>query len=559
MRKSIRFLSLGLVLGLAVRLMAGDPPMIQVDLPDIAATMRRMESGLPARIWNDPTMAPWRKEAERAIHYMNSAMEFDGFSPLRMARAAQIRVDRFGTTAAQVPDVGGHAWLIHGATVAAMWAPIGRLLKRDGTQIAINGLLTAYDLPCQPIPVILGRSEDALLALVGGANMPTRTRNPAGADDLVIRLGDLAGLIRGFIELDQAASLRRLRWMNPEQQQHGDIAARQQHRTRALLARLDELRRAATDAFAPITLAVRVMPDGFRERWSQVARGPASGKGADRALIRRLPDSTLMVVAAHVDGGAFWQDYGPALLQVPGMFDQAFVVRTPEQIAAMIDAELAELGVMHGLAHLLGSVRGTIVVALTHDAPSPAVTVAVPRSAALDQALSVLLQRSGYPPLPPAGQARSLTIPGFPLPMAVGGDAGHLLVSSDPAIVDRWISGTTGTLLDSVAAKRAAAYAPADATLFGFSDTPAVLRVLSGGIPMIGWPELAEPGIQRLVMRLAEVVATGWVWGGISGGERVLETQNCSAWSTGCASTLLWQAAIRIMPWQSYGRAPPPR
>ncbi len=519
------FLSSTLAAVLAAGLVAGDAPLAQADLPDIARTVRRLEASPLGRAWNDAALAPWRTWVKDAMEQEATAMGVDPLAVLLGAGAAQVRLDRLGATADHAPDVAMHAYLALGATTAAAWKPVGELLAREGAPAQVAGLLAAFAMPSDPIPVTIGHTGQALVALVGGAAMPSALMARRSEDDAVVEVGDYAGVMRGIGAIQRTFIMKEIAQMKAHGHQHVhgfEVELIKMHE-RSLVGQ-EQVLRLAPDLFAPFTLTARVQADGIRERWTQRGPGAMAPTPADRALLARLPDATLMAMAIGLDGAAMWKAYGPAMLIMAGGAIPGEGPIDPQQVAAMADGFLAQAGITQTLAQLIGSVRGTALVAVTPAAPFPAVTIAIPRSAGLDQALGVLLQMGGMA-LPKPGEVLPIPIPDTPLTLTIGGDAGHLVASTDPAIIDRWVAGTKGGLLASAAAKRAAAVAPADAMIVGFSDTPALLRLVPGFLAMAPMPAVEKARAQQAILRLAGDCSTGWMWSGISGGHRVTEMQ----------------------------------
>jgi hypothetical protein len=262
-----------------------------------------------------------------------------------------------------------------------------------------------------------------------------------------------------------------------------------------------------------------IVPEGIRERLEANVPTPGT-QPVDRAVLARLPATTLMAVAYGFDGKAYWKLGGEALLtQIDGAMHPGAAVG-PEQTAQEIQGLLNSMGVNASLQEVVEGLSGTSLLAITQSAPFPALTIALPRSAPLDQLLGLALSQIGGA-LPEEGQSAPIVIPGAPIPVPITllRDAKHWVLSTDPMLAGTWSGGAPGGFADSPMAKTLYAKAPADAALLGASDTPAVLRTVQGllGFVLASNDSLTpqqKQAINGALTKLAANASTGYVFTG---------------------------------------------
>ncbi len=240
----------------------------------------------------------------------------------------------------------------------------------------------------------------------------------------------------------------------------------------------------------------------------------------DRAALARLPAGTLLALAVGVDGDAAWDSAGEALLDLRA----AAMAEPVGLLRDRINRDLAEAGIGLGLSELVRALSGTVIIAVTPGTPLPGISVLVPRTTGTTRLVEGLAGRAGMT-VPPVGSLLAIPLPAqVPVPVTLAGDAGHWLLTTDPQFAERFIAGQPGGIERAPAAAEALRQAPADASIIGFSDTPALLRTLTALLPL---DRRLPPAQRRLLSvlgeRLAASASTGWLWSGVRGGGQAME------------------------------------
>ncbi|MDA3963755.1 MAG: hypothetical protein PF961_23450 [Planctomycetota bacterium] len=250
----------------------------------------------------------------------------------------------------------------------------------------------------------------------------------------------------------------------------------------------------------PKSWNLSLVPEGLDHRLS-FPRIPAGLVPVDLAVLDRIPADTTMVIAAGVDGAAWWQDFEQSVL--PRMLERGGpeMAKSIQEGRAKVDQILAQWGVPGGISAVLSSMKGTkfMTVSTSGGILMPAITVGMPRSPELDAVVGALLAMTGAES-PAEGKIQFVSIPTgqreFPIVapgVVVARDASHWLVSTDALGLEDWLTGTTGGW-------RAQADLPQDLSsvqFVGWSNTPVLLRSL---VPLVG--PLVSNGLEQ--GRLAE-------------------------------------------------------
>jgi hypothetical protein len=284
---------------------------------------------------------------------------------------------------------------------------------------------------------------------------------------------------------------------------------------------------------------LRLMPPSAKYDLSLVREGmleriavpmPAGHfKAVDVAVLDRLPATTLIAAGIGLDGKAIWQQYRTVLLSELGktMMDGE---SAPDDVAAMLDMQLSELGITTPIDGLIENVNGTAVFAVLPGAPFPTMNILIPQSPGLEQVLAFALSKipSAQPlALPAPGASLMLPIPNVFIPVLLTRDANHWLLTTDMAFAQQWSAGSTGGWSQSEAGKLALAKAPADAYVIASSDTPAVLRTvspfLSLGLNQTQMEENQKMQTLQLIDKVAGMASTGYSVTGIVNGIAVCE------------------------------------
>jgi hypothetical protein len=234
----------------------------------------------------------------------------------------------------------------------------------------------------------------------------------------------------------------------------------------------------------------------------------------DRAVLDRLPANTLAVLAAGVDGAKAWDLLAPYLLEVIAstVNQQGGEDATPDGLLSQADAFLQMQGLELGVKAMVSGMRGTVVLAVTPSMPFPAVTLAVPRSPGIDALVRWALGQAGLE-APAEGTPLPISLPNVPVAPTLIADKGHWLISTDGLVANAWASGEPSGFATGKAGAEALKRAPADASVIGASDTPAVLRTIAGFLALAPIQDRKQKQqLMTAMNKLAGNAATGWLW-----------------------------------------------
>jgi hypothetical protein len=260
----------------------------------------------------------------------------------------------------------------------------------------------------------------------------------------------------------------------------------------------------------PLTWEMTLVPEGIHERLAQKITYPGV-LPVDRAVFAHLPANTLLAVATGIDSKAYWTAFEPLLLKMAA--DQGTQITT-EQLRTQIEQGVAGLGLTLTADQVIGGVTGTMLLAVTPSAPFPAVTIAIPRSPALDQIVRIFLSQRLMVEAPADGASAPLPIPNVPLPITLIADAKYWVVTSDQVMGASWFTPGDNNWSTSPALKTALAQATPDAFLIGASDTPGVLRTLGGFLPLMPIQDPKDKQtITVMLARASAAAATGFLLG----------------------------------------------
>ncbi len=453
--------------------------MFSVALADGAQLTAHWQASLHSRLWLDPALAPLRDLLAARLSAMTAGQRLESAALLAAAtslRLAVVPVTGQDPVACAGADLADHAGPVMDALAAATGAQSAAFPGADaalarpgqvGSVARFGTVITATSGATDPRPVLV-----AVAAPPAGADLAVRIDVPGVTAMLRERAGSSA-------DGAEAAVL------------------------------------AALDRFGPILATMAMRPDGILEKAGGTLRVPVAGwQPVDRALLARLPATTLAILAVGVDGSAWWTANRGAILAAVAESERTPAGPISEaQAEQVIDGELAGLGIPTGIAKLIGGAKGTALVAITQGIPFPGVTIAVPRSAGTD-ALAAWVCRIGHATVPAPGATAQITFRQLPLPASLVCDAGHWLLTTDPVLAGQWASATPGGFADAPAGRTALAQAPAGAVLIGASDTPNVLRTASGYLGIALNAMSLDPQQQQQTMgavnRLAGIAATGY-------------------------------------------------
>jgi hypothetical protein len=466
---------------------AEQPPMMEFLVSDGARLMQRWENSLYAKLWNDRVLESTRQTVATALGGVEGELKFAPRDLLAALRYASIRITGFTEPA---DDKAGKP------------EPIGEVHADLGDFAKI--LLTSMREKRSDLefPKVAGADEAVSYSFIGTGQKPQRMT--------LARFGSrLSGALNGQSpsapatitpgDADLSVNIDYLAFMQMAAKQAPNDA--DQQAAAALFTALKQY-------LAPLTWDATLVPEGIRERVRQDIIQPGV-KPADRTLFSRLPENTLMALAVGIDSNALWTAIEPAVLiamakEHPGI--------TREQVIAAVEQQVTGSGLHLSFAELTAGINGTVLVAITPGAPFPAITVVLPRSKAIDQAVHLAATMHQIE-LPAEGSSGPLAIPNLPLPISLIADPHYWVVTSDPALPTVWNAGGKGWSA-SPAMTLALAKAGPDAALIGASDTPAVLRTAGGFLALVPFSEAKDKQMAAVLLaRAAAAASTGYLVG----------------------------------------------
>ncbi|HYE06481.1 MAG TPA: hypothetical protein VEL07_13280 [Planctomycetota bacterium] len=193
-----------------------------------------------------------------------------------------------------------------------------------------------------------------------------------------------------------------------------------------------------------------LVPEGIRLRSEQEGYAGLMVP-TERALLTRFEaDTTAYAAVIGLDGALIWQAAREGLLPMMGGGGDA------DAMEAQLDQQLAAGGFDTTIAELAAGFTGSCVLAVSQAEPYPALTLAVPRSPALDRLLSGVLEQQG---LKAPAEGASVTLPlGF-IEGVIARDPGHWLVASDAEPAEAWMKKRATGWSDNPAGRLALAVA----------------------------------------------------------------------------------------------------
>jgi hypothetical protein len=476
---------------------AEQPPMMQLTVADGARLIQRWEAGIYAKLWNDRALDAARARFAEQLAKAEGEAGFKFLDLLAALRFLDLRVEHLASPAAGAAGAPAPSMLVQ-AELGDFAARLMTLMREKNADDSVAANVEGADEALRAKPKE-GRSHDLTMArfgsrLVLGANReqpPAPYAVAAGESDASFILD-----YRAFMtEAAKAAE-------DPQQQQ-----------AFAAIMQLDEY-------LAPLHWQMSLVPEGLHERISQAVQYPGM-KPVDRSLFSRLPANTLMALAIGFDSKAYWTVLEPVLLDAATRQGQAM---TREQLAAQVQKSLGDLGITLGFDDLTAAITGTVLLAITPSAPFPGVTLALPRSKAMDEGMRFAAASQQWE-LPADGASSILPIPNLPLPVTLIADPGYWVITSDQTMAGSWNAGGAGWSA-SPAAKLALEKAPASAHIIGASDTGAVLRTAGGFLPLIPFSDPKDKQtVTVLLARAAAAAATGYLVGAQKGPRWELEAR----------------------------------
>ncbi len=487
---------------------AAEPaPVAELQMADGKVLIAHWEAGPWGRTWANPAMKPLR---EKFAAWQAEQVAAIGAEPIAFLAATSA----IGVTVR--PSAEPHAVAVVGSADFGTFAKklYDKAKAADTDKGTVDAQIPGADesfhsLSPKEAANVLARFGTTLVAAIHAPAVKPAPRSVALTDDVLatVQLMPLIDLIASFVTDDQQKAML------------------EQSRKQLIVSH-------AGDA----TYRLRLVPEGFLERFEVTADQMPGYAAVDQAQLGRLPGNTLMAVGMGFNGKAYWKAQRIQLLTswAPGL---GLDPKDPEAVEQHIDEQMAAAGVTVKLSEIIEGAVGTSLFAITPGMPFPGGTFVFPRSAAIDQLITQGLAKLDTKP-PVDGSSVILPIPNMPVAISLACDKGSWLVSSDAIYVDQWLTGEPNGWLDSAAAKVVSAKAPKNAYLIGASDTPAVMRLIAGYAGMaLGMakdlPQDQKQAIMQGINILAQNSSTGYLFAGMENQRYVLETRSITGTVSG--------------------------
>jgi hypothetical protein len=456
------------------------------------------EQGPWGKTWAEPALAPLHAPVD--AWQQESAKTLDG-TPLELLAAMRQAggLLKFGTVANRPAFVAGADF---GAFASKLFA-LAKKADQGAAEVQIAGADAAFRNPKENQKNnVLARFATALVAGINTPPVKPEARTTPLAGD-VIAQANFPALMRLILQaVDQQGTKSRLAEMDAQFARNG-----------------------ITDA----TYRMDLVPEGFLEHIAITAKVMNGYRAVDRDLLARLPASTLMAVGVGFDGAAVWKTERSSLLSgwAPLVGTDPTNLDATEQA---LDQVVAKFGIPIKISDLMTGMVGTSVFAITPGMPFPALSLSLPRSPALDQAVIALLAKIEAK-APEEGSSIPLPLPGVPVALTLVREAKSWFITSDLTAADSWLVAKPGGWADTPAMKLALSKASPDAYVIGASDTPAVLRLIAGYAGMALGMAKDMPADQKQALLqglnlLASHAATGYVVAGRQDGQIVTEVRS---------------------------------
>lgn len=476
---------------LAAALCAGDAapapapaPIASLALADGPVLQRRWDASLYGRVWSEPGADWLRQRWADSVAEARAATGLD--LPALLASATGMRAEFLG----MAPGVPARPRLRVQADLGAQAAAVFALLAAKALPgpVAVAGADEARRLAA---PAVVLARHGTRLVLAADCDPAPWPAEPVPVD-LRLRV-DYRAVVEAMHDAmpapDREALARTLRDLGPW--------------------------------MGTLVWDLGLVPPGAHEELAYDR--PATGAiPVDRALLDRFPGDALAVAGLGVDLAEMWRMAGASWLDALDAAMHGGRRQGPEATRRALDAALVGLGVPGGLDQLVREVKGSLAIGVTQGVPFPAVSLAVPRSPAVDALVAAGAAALGGQ-VPVEGAAAVLPLANVPILITLARDRGHWLLTSDAQFAQPWLSGAPGGFLAAPAGAAMLAGAPADPYLLGGMDTAAVLRTLmpyaSMGLAQARrMPNEAKQAASALLGRLARECGPSWIRAAAEGG-----------------------------------------
>lgn len=442
---------------------ASHEPVLQLQLPDCAATRQHFKDSVYGLIWSHPALTRVRRQVQQSA-------ESDLARGRPDVREVLKSVGHVQAILFQELNESGDGSFVAQADLGSYSDSLWQFMERENNVI---------DAPESADAAVQDQSDPLFRAVRYGSNILFTNSSqlalpppPGGTHDLEgsLHIAALFELLKQVPDIDIIALNK----------------ARKTVRSDLLQWHLD---------LTPIGLKEQLCID-----YSDV-RMPGA---VDPALFDSLPARTLLAAAFYFDGANYRQDL------------EQLDPRLAADLQPLNDF-LEPLGTSH--ADLIARTRGTCMLAVTPSVPFPAVSIILPRTLDLDAVVGALLQRMGKT-APAEGEILPLVIPRMP-PLRVARNDSHWILSSDALAITNMVQRQAGGFNEGVLAEEVNSRCTADTLMIGVYDTRAMLNLALGYAAMLPMPNPEmRMQLSDLIKQVQERVEPGfaeahWVDNGV--------------------------------------------
>jgi len=479
-----------------VSLAAADaPPVMSLTIGDGARLIKHFDASLYAKLWNDRSMEALRLKTSEALGQIEKDT---GINPLDIIKALRSFNFQFTDLMKTQPAAKDTDPLMPAAqTTKSITAGF---LQVDLGDLAQRIMELSLKTHASAAPITIPGADEAIGGTIGARDKDAFTLARYGSR-LVMGINQDQPPSPYTITTDDADMVFTMNYKSLLSSIAKQESKPDQKAVFDALQKMDKL-------LAPIHWDMTILPEGIRERISQ----QTSYLGlipVDRGLFARLPTNTYMAIAYGFDSAAYWQELEPLVLDI---LTAQGTPMTSAQFKTQIESVITQFNVPLTFEDIKSALTGTVLVSISPGAPFPSVTLAIPRSKAVDAFIGVganLQQMT----LPEEGQNGQIRLPNIPLPFTVIRDQKYWVVSSDPMAAMAW-NATDGGWSTTLAVKTAFEQAPPNAAILGASDTPTVLRAAGGFLPFVPFNDPKDKQLSTVLLaRAAGAAATGYIFG----------------------------------------------
>ncbi len=474
---------------------ADTPHVMSLTIGDGARLIKHFDASLYAKLWNDRSMEALRLKTSDAL----GKIEKDtGINPLDVMKALRSFNFQF-TDLVKTPPVAKDADPLAPATTTTKPTTAG-FLQVDLGELAQRIMELSLKTHESATPMTIPGADEAISGTIGARDKDAFTLARYGSR-LVMGINQDQPPSPYTISTDDADVVFT---MNYKSLLNSIAKQETQPDQKAVFDALKQM-----DKFlGPIHWDMTILPEGIRERLSQQSSTPGLIP-VDRSLFARLPTNTYMAMSYGFDSAVYWQELEPMVID---LLAAQGTPMTSAQLKTQIESVITQFNVPITYDDIKSAITGTILASVSPGAPFPSVTIAIPRSKALDAFIGVganLQQMT----LPEEGKSGQISLPNIPLPFTIIRDQKYWVISSDPNASMAW-NATDGGWSTTAAVKTAFEQAPPNSAILGASDTPTVLRAAGGFLPFVPFSDPKDKQLATILLaRAAGAATTGYIFG----------------------------------------------